>query len=140
MNSIENRVERIEKVLGELIVEVGQIKKELKAEPKCSKCGTAPKLELTNRKTGAKYFYSLCRRCESARQVVGRKRKAVRDQLVGEVFDTQLANVLTRDGLDTIREVEAYAKQVGLQTVYGIAEANEFIIEYTISSLLEKCG
>ncbi len=53
--------------------------------PMCKNCGENPRYELTNKKTGKKYFWTYCRDCETSRQKTNRAKRRIRNTPIEEL-------------------------------------------------------
>ncbi len=60
-------------------------KVEVVETPLCKNCGKNPRYELTNKKTGKKYFWTYCRDCETLRQKTNRAKRRIRNTPIEEL-------------------------------------------------------
>ena len=81
--TVEVKVEEtVEPIKKEKVKKVTEKKVET---PLCKNCGERPRYELTNRKTGASYWWTYCSECETDRQKTNRAKKKVRNTPIDEL-------------------------------------------------------
>ena len=91
--------------------------------PVCARCKTNPKWELTKRTTGEKYFWSLCKSCETDRQRENRGRRKARNTSLVEVVSAKPAARLAKYDVQTVGEF--IKSQLDMTSVKGFGPKSQ---------------